>query len=221
MEYKELIELTQQYIRKLLENEGSGHDWWHTYRVWKMAQLIANAEKDSNQLVVELSALLHDIADWKSNKGDENIGPQMAGDWMASHGLDKETIDKVKEVIKAITFRGAGNITKVITKEAMIVQDADRLDAIGAIGIARGFMFAGNKGLPMYDPDIKPLENMNADQYKDLSRKSYTQINHFYEKLLLLKDLMNTNTGKEVANGRHDFMREYLDRFYLEWEGKD
>jgi uncharacterized protein len=220
MEQNNFIEKTHNYIKTVQIAEWSGHDYWHSYRVWRMAQHIMRSEKNVNYLVIELAALLHDIADWKSNEGDEEIGPQKARDWMQSIGVENEIIEKVAEAIKETSFKGSGDILKPGTKESMVVQDADRLDAIGAIGIARGFMFAGHKDLPMYDPDIKPIENMNEEQYKDLNRRSYTQINHFYEKLLLLKNLMNTETARKIAVERHKFMEEYLDRFYKEWEGK-
>ena len=219
MNKEQVIKNTEEFVKAKLLGEGSGHDWWHIKRVRDLAKNIAKSE-NVDTFVVELAALLHDIADWKSNQGDTEIGSRTAKEWLEQIGVEKNVTDQVTEIIKNLSFLGSENIKKPKTKEGEIVQDADRLDAIGAIGIARGFMFAGKRGLPMYDPDIKPVENMKAEQYKDLSRKSYTQINHFYEKLFLLKDLMNTKTAKKIAVDRDKFMREYLNEFYSEWEGK-
>ncbi|HBI34446.1 MAG TPA: phosphohydrolase [Candidatus Moranbacteria bacterium] len=219
MNKQEIINNTAKYARETLEGETSGHDWWHVYRVWKMAQNIGQKE-NADMFVVELAALLHDIADYKMHSGDDTVGSGVAREWLEKQGVDDETIFHVCEIIKEASFKGEKVESKINTVEGKVVQDADRLDAIGAIGIARGFMFAGNKSLPMYDPDIKPLEIHDFEVYKNIKRPTYTQINHFYEKLLLLKDLMNTESGKEIAQGRHVIMENYLKDFFNEWEGK-
>jgi len=164
--------------------------------------------------------LLHDISDWKFNNGDENIGPRLAKGWLEKMQVEKNIILHICEIIKEMSFKGEGVKVKLHTIEGKVVQDADRLDAMGAIGIARGFMFAGNKNLLMHDPSIKPIKITDFKTYSNLKRTTYTQINHFYEKLLLLKDLMNTKTAKKIAEDRHKFMEYFLDRFYKEWEGK-
>lgn len=219
MSNDEIINQTCDHVKQLLSGEGSGHDWWHVLRVWNNAKHILETERADN-LVVELSALLHDISDWKSNGGDETVGAKVAKEWLETLAVDSATIDRVCEIISTSSFKGSGSKSEMKTIEGKILQDADRLDAIGAIGIARGFVFCGSRGLPMYDPNIKPLENMDETQYKNLDRSTYTQINHFYEKLLLLKDLMNTQSAKKIAESRHKFMEEFLERFYGEWEGK-
>lgn len=208
-------------MRNILSNEGSGHDWWHIHRVWKLAIRLANKEGAKVNLnVVQLAALLHDIADWKTHDGNDLIGPKKATKWLLKIGADQNTICRVAEIISTLSFRGTKEIKKMNTIEGMLVQDADRLDAMGAIGIARGFVFAGHKNLPIYDPRLKSKLNMSPEEYKNLNRRSYTQINHFYEKLLLLKGLMNTKSAKIIAESRHKFMLEYLDRFYKEWDGE-
>jgi uncharacterized protein len=211
-----IIEKTVTYVRETLEGEGSGHDWWHIYRVWHMAKHIAKDE-EADLFIVELAALLHDIADWKFNDGDDDAGPKVAREWLEKLELDEDVISHVCQIIKDASFKGAGVTTQMSTKEGMIVQDADRLDAIGAIGIARTFAYGGHKSREMYNPDQKPTQHGSFYEYK--KNQSHT-INHFYEKLLLLKDRMNTNTAKRIAEGRHTFMEEYLERFYKEWEGE-
>ena len=211
-----IINDTIQFVKETLTGAEAGHDWFHIERVYKTAQTINNIEK-GEELVVELAALLHDIADSKFNNGDEEIGPQKAGDFMRSVGVAEDTINHVQEIIRNLSFKASfGNIT-FKSKELAIVQDADRLDAIGAIGIARAFTYGGYKNRVLYDPAVPVNLNMNKEEYKNTTAPT---INHFYEKLLLLKDLMKTETGKEMALQRHAFMLAYLDQFYGEWEGK-
>jgi len=214
---EKIIIQTSEYIKGRLSGEGSGHDWWHVYRVWKNAIQIARHEQ-ADLFVVELAALLHDIADWKFNNGNDDIGPQMAAEWLKSISVEEPVIIHVCQIIRDISFKGAGVATGMKTIEGMIVQDADRLDAIGAIGIGRAFAYGGSKGREMYNPDLSPEKHDSFEQYKN-SRGS--SINHFYEKLLLLKDLMNTKTASKIAEKRHAFMEDYLTEFFQEWEGKD
>jgi uncharacterized protein len=211
----ELIEHTADHVKTALSGEGSGHDWWHVCRVWRMAKRIGQAE-GADFLVVELAALLHDIADWKSHGGDSAVGPQVARDWLDLLGLDPIISQHVCRIIADISFKGVGVARPVLSLEGQVVQDADRLDAMGAIGIARAFAYGGTKGRLIYDPDVKPTEHRTAESYL---KSGGTTINHFYEKLLLLKDRMNTATGKAIAEERHRFMEEYLWRFYEEWDG--
>jgi uncharacterized protein len=212
-----ILKATKKHVRKTLEGEGSGHDWWHIYRVWMMSKRLAKGEK-ADMFVVELAALLHDIADWKFNKGRFDIGPKIARAWLEKLKVDEAAIAHVCEIVKNISFKGAGVKNLINTKEGMVVQDADRLDAMGAIGIARAFAYGGYAGRTMYDPEIKSVKHRSFAAYKNA--KSGT-INHFYEKLLLLKDRMNTKTAKKIAAARHKFMEQYLDHFYKEWEGKE
>lgn len=217
MNQEEIIKKTAEHAKKVLGGESSGHDWWHVFRVWKMAVRIAKAEKDIDLFVVELAALLHDIADHKFYGGDLTIGPRRASEWLLSLNVSSEIVDHVATIISQVSFKGAKIATPMSTKEGMIVQDADRLDAIGAIGIARTFAYGGNKGNEMYNPAIKTQMHDSPEKY--LNSKG-TTINHFYEKLLLLKDRMNTNTGKQIAEQRHVYMQQYLDCFFNEWEGR-
>lgn len=211
-----LINRTADYVKAKLSGEGSGHDWWHVYRVWKSAQRIGQAE-EGDLLVVELAALLHDIADWKAHDGDCMIGPKIAREWLVSLGLGESLIDHVCRIVADISFKGAGVEQPALSLEGKVVQDADRLDAIGAIGIARTFAYGGSKGRLIYDPEVKPTEHHTAELYL---KTNGTTINHFYEKLLLLKDRMNTATGRAIAEKKHRFMEDFLQRFYAEWEGR-
>lgn len=211
-----VIQKTAEYVETKLLGEGSGHDWWHIYRVWKNAINISKNEK-ANMFIVELAALLHDIADWKFNNGDEEVGPKLAREWLEQNFVDEDIISHVCNIIKNISFKGAGVENGINTIEGMIVQDADRLDAIGAMGIARTFAYGGNKNREMYNPEIKPEFHKSFEEYK---KNNSTTVNHFYEKLLLLKDLMNTNTAKNIAEQRHEFMEDFLKQFFEEWEGK-
>ncbi len=215
MNSEKIISKTIQYVQETLENAEGGHDWWHIYRVWKNAKHIAKTE-NVNLLIVELGALLHDIADSKFNNGDENIGPQKAKVFLQSTHIDDDTINHVVQIIKNISYKGGKVARTFSSKELDVVQDADRLDAIGAIGIARAFSYGGFKNRAIYNPNIKPNLNMTKAEYKNSTAPT---INHFYEKLLLLKDLMNTKTGKQLAQKRHRFMQTYLNQFYAEWEG--
>ena len=215
MEKKLIVDQTAEFIKSELAGEGSGHDWWHVYRVWKNALHIAGNE-EVDMFVVELAALLHDIADWKFHDGNEEIGPQVARDWLESLSVSEEIVSHVCQIIKDISFKGAGVVTAMKTTEGMVVQDADRLDALGAIGIARTFAYGGSKNREMYNPEINPEMHASFEQYKN---SEGTSINHFYEKLLLLKELMNTATAKQIAEKRHAVMEDYLDQFYREWEG--
>ena len=212
----EIVKNTAKMVKKKLLGEGTGHDWWHIYRVWKLAKTIAKGEKVNTE-VVELGALLHDIADYKLYDGDEEIGGEITREWLEGLGADNELIDSVVDIVDNISFKGGSEGNKIKTLEGMIVQDADRLDAIDAIGITRCFAYGGSKGREIHNPTEKPKFGMTKEEYK---KHNGTSINHFYEKLLLLKGLMNTETGKQIAEGRHDYMKEFLDEFLLEWEGK-
>ena len=216
MNHQEIIEKTITFVKETLSNAEGGHDWFHTERVWKVAKHIAESES-VDSLVVELGALLHDIADSKFHNGDETIGPKVASGFLTSQNVDPIIISHVVNIIKHISFKG-GNETQLFkSPELDVVQDADRLDAIGAIGIARTFNYGGFKNRPLYDPAIPPKLHMTREEYK---KHAAPTINHFYEKLLLLKDRMNTATGKRMAERRHAFMEEFLERFYGEWEGE-
>jgi len=217
MNKKLIIFQTSEFIKSKLIGEGSGHDWWHVYRVWKNAIQIARQEH-VDMFIVELAALLHDIADWKFNDGNEDIGPQLAREWLESIAADEKVILHVCQIIQDISFKGIGVKSEMKTLEGKVVQDADRLDAIGAIGIGRAFAYGGSKGREMYNPDIKPEKHDSFEEYKN---SKGTSINHFYEKLLLLKGLMNTEAGKKKAEKRHAITVDFLQEFLLEWEGKD
>jgi len=210
------IEKTITYVKKKLANAEGGHDWWHIERVWKSAKKIAETE-NVNLLVVELGALLHDIADAKFHDGDEELGPQIAAAFMREINVDQETILHVVQIIKHISFKGGKEAQTFTSLELNVVQDADRLDAIGAIGIARTFNYGGFKNREIFNPNVTPNLLMTKVEYKKSDAPS---INHFYEKLLLLKDLMNTETGKQMAIQRHQFMELYLAQFYQEWNGE-
>lgn len=211
------IDQTIMYVKKELQNAESGHDWFHIERVYNTSLKIAEQEGDADLTVVKLIALLHDIADSKFHKGDETIGPLKAKEWLTSIGLDQEIITYVVLGIENISFKGGNFEKRFRSKELDIVQDADRLDAIGAIGIARTFNYGGFKNTILHDPNIAPKMNMTKEEYK---MNVGTTVNHFYEKLLLLKDLMNTETGKQMAENRHKFMELYLSQFYAEWQGE-
>ena len=211
-----IIEKTIAFVKQKLENAEGGHDWFHIERVYKNALLIAKDEK-CDEIIVKLGALLHDIADSKFHNGDETIGPKVAREFLESENVEERIIEHVINIINNISFKG-GNFEKEFTSiELEIVQDADRLDAIGAIGIARAFNYGGYKNRQLYNPEILPNLSMSKEEYKN--SKSPT-LNHFYEKLLLLKDKMNTNTGKKIAQNRHDFMETFLVQFDDECNGK-
>ena len=214
-----MIERTRAFVKETLQNAEGGHDWFHIERVYHNALLIARGE-EVNLFIIELGAMLHDIADSKFHDGNELIGPQKAAAFLQSLDIDEEIIDHVIKIINNISFKSSLDNTgakRFDSPEFRVVQDADRLDAIGAIGIARAFNYGGFKNRSMYDPDILP----NLEQDKETYKKSKAPtINHFYEKLLLLKDKMNTSTGKKIAEERHVFMEQFLKQFYAEWEGK-
>lgn len=207
------IEKTIDFVKEKLEGAEAGHDWFHIERVWKLSKKIAENEKSNNE-VVELAALLHDIADPKFYNGDETIALKVSREFLEEQKVSEEIIEQVLFIIKNISFKNRGEAPKDLPIELKIVQDADRIDAIGAIGIARTFNFGGFKNNLMYHPDMEPKLNMSKEEYK---KSNGTTINHFYEKLLLLKDLMNTEAGKKIAEERHDFMLLFLDQFYKEW----
>ena len=210
---KNHITLTINFVKEKLEGAEAGHDWFHIERVWKLSKKIAEKE-GGNLEVIELSALLHDIADPKFHNGDETLALKISQNFLEEIQVDAELIEQVLSVIKNISFKNRAEAPENPPLELQIVQDADRLDAIGAIGVARTFNFGGFKNNLMYHPEIKPNLGMNKEEYK---KSNGTTINHFYEKLLLLKDLMNTKTAKKIASERHDFMLQFLDEFYKEW----
>ncbi|MCL1671904.1 HD domain-containing protein [Elizabethkingia ursingii] len=209
----DLISKTIEFVKKKLEGAEAGHDWFHIERVWKLSKRIAEAE-ECNIEVVELGALLHDIADPKFHNGDENIGPDTAKTFLESQNVDENTIQQVIFIIRNISFKNRNEAPKEKPIELQVVQDADRLDAIGAIGIARVFNFGGFKNNPIYIPGEEPKLNLSKEEYK---KSNGTSINHFYEKLLLLGGLMNTEKGKEMAAVRHQYMENFLQQFYDEW----
>ena len=216
MNQKTVINKTIDFIKTVLANAEGGHDWWHIYRVWKLSKHIAKTE-NVDLFVVELGSLLHDIADSKFNAGDEKIGPRKAREFLNSLDIKEEIIIHIENIIANISFKGGKQAQNFKSRELDVIQDADRLDAMGAIGIARAFNYGGYKNRQIYNPDIKPNLNMTKQEYKNSNAPT---LNHFYEKLLLLKNLMNTNTGKNIAVHRHEFMQQFLDEFYNEWDGK-
>ena len=211
-----VIENTINFVKKQLENAESGHNWFHMERVYNNALLIAKDET-CNLEVVQLAALLHDIADSKFHDGDETVGPKVARDFLTSKNVSEATINHVVKIIENISFKGGNFEKKFTSKELEIVQDADRLDAIGAVGIARTFNYGGYKNREIYNPEIEPNLKMSKEEYKNSTAPT---INHFYEKLLLLKDKMNTESAKKIAQQRHAFMETFLEQFYNEWNGK-
>lgn len=216
MTNQQLIEKTKEFVKNTLVDAEGGHDWFHTLRVYNNAILIAK-EETVNLLIVALAALLHDIADSKFNDGDETIGPKLAGEFLFKHNVDSTIIEHVLKIIENMSFKNSlETSTTYSSSELEVVRDADRLDAIGAIGIARCFNYGGFKNRAIYNPEIKPNLNMSKEEYKTSSAPS---INHFYEKLLLLKEKMHTKTGKRIAQERHNFMESYLQQFYAEWNG--
>ena len=211
----DLIEKTSVFVKQTLADSEGGHDWFHTLRVYKNALHIAQGEK-SNVMVVALGALLHDIADSKFYDGDESVGPALAREFLEREGAEEELIEAVILIIENISFKGGNKVSEYTSPELQIVQDADRLDALGAIGIARTFNYGGFKNRKLYDPAVPPRLNMTPEEYK---KSEAPTINHFYEKLLLLKDRLHTQTAKDIAAKRHAFMEDFLTQFYAEWEG--
>lgn len=210
-----IIDQTVEFVKHTLKDAEAGHDWWHILRVWNNAKLIGQSE-NADMLVVELAALLHDIADSKFHKGDETIGPKLAGDFLKKIDVQEVIVEHIQNIIENMSFKSSLGTVRFQSLEMQIVQDADRLDAIGAIGIARAFTYGGYKNREMYNPDIKPELNMSKEEYKNSTAPT---INHFHEKLLLLKDRMNTDTGRQIAIERHQFMETYLEQFNNEWNG--
>jgi uncharacterized protein len=216
MNNPDLISKTILFVKQQLADAEGGHDWFHMERVYKNSMLIAQSEV-CDETVVKLGALLHDIADSKFHDGDETIGPKVAKAFLEKEEVDETTIIHVLNIIENISFKGGNFDKKFTSKELEIVQDADRLDAIGAIGIARTFNYGGFKNRPLYIPEIAPNLHMTKEEYKTSEAPT---LNHFYEKLLLLKDKMNTETGKQIAKERHRFMELFLSQFYAEWDGE-
>ncbi|MBM7614123.1 HD domain-containing protein [Alkaliphilus hydrothermalis] len=210
-----IIKNTEEYVRNELQGEGSGHDWWHIYRVTQLSKKIAQKE-GANLYICTLAALLHDIADEKLNESEEG-GIMKVKNWLQSQSVETSDMEIILEIISTISFKG-GNGPALTMLEAKIVQDADRLDAIGAIGISRCFAYSGSIGTVIYDPKIPIRDKLTKEEYRQ--KEKSTAINHFYEKLLKLKDLMNTKTGKEMAVKRHEYMEGFLEEFYGEWEGE-
>jgi uncharacterized protein len=217
MTNQEIIDQTIEYLQQKFANEGTGHDWYHIERVWKLSKQIAAKESNANIFVVELGALLHDIADHKFHNGDDTIGPKKAREYLSQFDIAAKHIDLVVQIVEEVSFKGKGVPTPMSSHEGAIVQDADRLDAIGAIGVARTFAYGGSKNRPIYDPNVKPICHTSFAAYKTSTAPT---INHFYEKLLTLRDKMNTETGKIEAKRRHEFMELFLQNFYLDWDGR-
>jgi uncharacterized protein len=215
------IAATAAFIEEKFKQEGSGHDWPHIWRVWQVARTLAQelaAEHPGfDQEVAELAALLHDVADWKFHGGDYEAGPRAARAWLASQQVPEATIGRVQQIIREVSFKGLGVETPVSSPEAAVVQDADRLDAIGAIGVARAFAYGGHKGRPLHDPAVPPVTHADFEHYKQSTAPT---INHFYEKLLHLKDRLHTPAARRLAARRHQFMEEFVARFLAEWEGR-
>lgn len=216
MSSSDILAETEKYVKSTLEGEGTGHDWWHIYRVRNTALYIGE-EENADLFVIELAALLHDIADHKFYGGDEEIGPATARDWLNSLNVSNQVVDHVCDIIRDISFKGANVATPMETIEGKVVQDADRLDALGAIGIARAFAYGGHKNRELHNPKVQPVKHDSFEAYKNDEGPT---INHFYEKLFLLKDRMNTETGCQLAEERHRFMKDFVQRFLAEWDGK-
>ena len=215
MTRQEIIERTADFVKDELRHAEGGHDWWHIERVWKNAKTIALSEP-ADLFIVETAALLHDIADQKFNQGDESVGVQKARTFLETLHVEHSVVEHVEKIIQNISFKGGNFSQDFFSMELAVVQDADRLDAIGAIGIARAFNYGGFKGRELYNPALDPAMGMTVEQYKNSRAPT---INHFYEKLLLLKDRMNTATARKMAEQRHRFMEQYLEQFYAEWRG--
>lgn len=213
----EILNYVKDLLKKKFLNESTGHDWWHIVRVFNNANYLSSQiTEPHDKFVVQLGALLHDVADWKFHEGNEDEGPKQAALILKELEVESEVIKKVQQIIKEISFKGAHVQTKMSSLEGEIVQDADRLDALGAVGIARTFAYGGKSGKPLHDPDLKPVLHADFESYK---KNQTTPINHFYEKLLLLKDRMNTKRAKKIAEKRHQYMEKFLEQFFAEWEG--
>lgn len=222
MNQADILKETECYVHETLGNENSGHDWWHIKRVYNLALHIAKEEQDKGRaidiFIIQLAALLHDIADWKFNNGDDNAGPNKAKAWLESLGVDQSVIASVCKIILGASFKGAARTDDMHSIEGEVVQDADRLDALGAIGIARCFATGAKLGNTIHEPGESPRVNKKPEEYKKLKSSS---INHFYEKLLLLKNRMKTDTGRRLAEERQQYMESFLKRFFFEWDGKN
>jgi uncharacterized protein len=216
VERERVIAETADFVRSRLAGGGTGHDWWHVERVRRLALRLGEAE-GAELFVVELAALLHDVADWKFYGGDEEIGPRLAGEWLDGLGVEPAVVAHVAEIVRDLSFKGAGVARPMRTREGAVVQDADRLDAIGAIGIARAFAYGGWRGRALFEPGVPPEPHATAEAYRDGSGST---INHFSEKLLLLKDRLNTEAARRLAADRHRFMELFLERFHAEWSGE-
>ncbi len=214
---KEIILATEKYLKENFAGEATGHDWYHIRRVWNLSKSIADEEGDVDMFIVEMGALLHDIADHKFHGGDETVGPQRAAEYLNQYDIDEQSKQKIVQIVEEISFKGLGVATIMSTKEGEIVQDADRLDAMGAIGVARAFAYGGSKGRPIYDPLIKPVCHTSFAAYKTSTAPT---LNHFYEKLLGLKDRLNTDTGRKEGERRHAFMEDFLQNFYRDWDAR-
>ena len=214
----EILAKTREHIKEGMGGDKTGHDWWHIYRVTQLAKRLAK-EEGADPFVTELGALLHDIADWKFTDGDFEAGPRESRKWLESLGADEEVIQKVEYIVRHVSFRGGTNEHVMQTIEGKVVQDADRLDALGAIGVVRTFTFGGAYGREVYDPAHSPHKYKDFEDYKKHMHAS-TTINHFYEKLLLIKDRLNTDSARRIAAHRHKYLEDFLEEFYTEWEGK-
>jgi uncharacterized protein len=209
----EIIARTEEHVRGRPSENDAGHDWWHVWRVHNLAVYIARVE-GADLEVVRLAALLHDVADWKFHGGDMDAGPKAAGEWLGGLGVEPQTVRRVVDIVGGLSFRGAGVPDRMASLEGQVVQDADRLDAIGAIGIARAFAYGGHKGRPLYDPAVPPERHESFDAYRAGSGPT---LNHFAEKLLLRRDRMNTPTGRQLAEERHKSLERFLEQFHREW----
>jgi uncharacterized protein len=214
---KALVERVSRFVRRAMEGDGTGHDWWHVWRVWRTADRLAKTEPRADRVVVSLGALLHDLGDWKFHGGDEEAAPREAGKLLKRHRADAALIARVQQVCREISYKGAGVADRPTSLESRIVQDADRLDAIGAIGVARAFAYGGAKSRLLYDPRERPVLHRSFAAYK--KSKGHT-INHFHEKLLLLKDRLHTREARRIARARHEYLVKFLDRFHAEWDGR-
>ncbi len=212
----DVVARTEARVRELLGGDASGHDWWHVERVRRVA-LRLGADEGADPRVVELAALLHDVEDWKVS-GDPEAAPRHAREWLASLGVEQEVADHVAEIVGTLSFKGAGVATPMRTVEGKVVQDSDRLDALGAIGIARAFAYGGSRGRPLHDPAAAPALHESFEQYRGAGGAT---LNHFYEKLFLLRDRMNTEAGRRLAQERHRYMEDFVQRFLAEWQGRD
>ena len=213
-----LVEATARHIEQQFAGEGSGHDWAHIRRVWLMARRLAAGHSEADLELTELAALLHDIADWKFHGGDYEAGPRAARAWLVAQQAPEALIQRVEVIIREVSFKGLGVATPVSSIEAALVQDADRLDAIGAVGIARAFAYGGHKGRPLHDPAVPPVAH---DSFAAYQQSTAPTLNHFYEKLLQLHQRLHTPAARVVAAGRQAFMEAYVARFLAEWDGRD